>query len=84
MVKGIAKINDPVGLHLRPAKDLSNMALAFKCKAELRRGNTTANIKSIISLLGACVKSGEEVEIICDGRDEEEALKAIMEILDRM
>ena len=37
--------------------------------------NYEANAKSVLSVLGACVKSGEEIEIICDGIDEEEALE---------
>ena len=40
------------------------------------------NAKSVLSVLGACVKCGEEVEFICDGSDEEEALKAIIRLVD--
>ena len=41
------------------------------------RGNT-ANAKSVLSVLGACIKCGDEIEFICDGIDEEEALKALV------
>lgn len=37
----------------------------------------TANAKSVLSVLGACIKSGDEIEIVCEGEDEEEALKGI-------
>ena len=37
-------------------------------------GTTTANAKSVLSVLGACVKSGDEIEFVCDGPDEKEAL----------
>ena len=36
--------------------------------------NYEANAKSVLSVLGACVKSGEEIIISCDGPDEEVAL----------
>ena len=36
-----------------------------------------ANAKSVLSVLGACVKCGDEIEIFCDGEDEEAALKAM-------
>ena len=36
--------------------------------------NTTANAKSVLSVLGACVKSGDEIELICNGEDEQEAM----------
>ena len=40
--------------------------------------DTTANAKSVPSVLGACVKCGDEIELICDGVDEEEALQTII------
>ena len=33
-----------------------------------------ANAKSVLSVLGACVKCGDEIEIMCEGADEQEAL----------
>jgi len=39
--------------------------------------NVTANAKSVLSVLGACVKQGDEIEIVCQGPDEEEALDAL-------
>ena len=34
-----------------------------------------------MSVLGACIKSGDEVEFICEGPDEEEALAAIIALV---
>lgn len=45
------------------------------------RGNT-ANAKSVLSVLGACVKSGDEIEIICDGSDENEALSTMVKVIE--
>jgi len=33
-------------------------------------------------VLGACIKSGDEIELMCEGEDEEEALKAIVEAIE--
>ena len=33
-----------------------------------------ANAKSVLSVLGACVKCGDEIELTCEGVDEQEAL----------
>ena len=42
-----------------------------------------SNAKSVLSVLGACIKSGDErIEFICDGKDEEEALSAMLKIVD--
>ena len=46
----------------------------FKSRIQFRIGNTVANAKSVLSVLGACVKSGDEIEFICEGEDEKEAL----------
>ena len=44
--------------------------------------DSTANAKSVLSVLGACVKCGDEIELICDGPDEEEALTALTEAIE--
>ena len=45
----------------------------------------SADVKDIservLSVLGACVKSGDEIEIICEGEDEAEALKAMLQLV---
>ena len=40
-----------------------------------------ANAKSVLSVLGACIKSGDEINLICEGEDEEEALSAITQYI---
>ena len=82
MVSEATVIKNPSGLHLRPAGILCKEALKFKSKISFRVRNVTANAKSVLSVLGACVKCGEEVEFICDGPDEEEGLKAIIRLVD--
>ena len=39
----------------------------------------TANAKSVISILASGVKCGDEITLIADGSDEEEALKTVSE-----
>ena len=43
---------------------------------------STANAKSVLSVLGACVKCGDEIEFVCDGDDESEALQALINAVD--
>ena len=38
--------------------------------------------KSVLSVLGACVKSGDVIEVICDGEDEEIALKTLVDAIE--
>ena len=82
MVSKKVVIQNPTGLHLRPAGILCKTAMQFKSLITFTFENTTANAKSVLSVLGACVRSGEEIEIICEGADEQAALKAMIEVVE--
>ena len=81
MVSGSITVKEEKGLHMRPAKVLCQVAAEYKCKVTLKTGSTIANAKSLLSVLGAGVKQGMEICIVCDGEDEEEALSSIMSII---
>lgn len=78
MVSNKVVVNNPTGLHLRPAGILCKTAIEFKSKITLRFNDITANAKSVLGVLGACIKTGDEIEIICEGEDEEKALETIV------
>ena len=71
-------IKNPTGLHLRPAGILCKEAMRFKSLVTFRFRENTANAKSVLSVLGACIKSGNEIEVFCEGEDEEEALRTVI------
>ena len=75
-------IKNPTGLHLRPAGILCKEAMQFKSHVTFHYGDNTANAKSVLSVLGACIKSGDEIELVCDGEDEEEALQALVKVIE--
>ncbi|MCI6755419.1 MAG: HPr family phosphocarrier protein [Lachnospiraceae bacterium] len=74
MISQKVTIKNPTGLHLGPAGTLCKDAMLFRSQITFRFQNTTANAKSVLSVLGACVKSGDEIELICNGEDEQEAM----------
>lgn len=86
MVNGTVRIKNPTGLHLRPAGLFCKTAMQFDSKITIRKkaiyNDVTANAKSVLSVLGACIKSGDEIEIICEGTDEEAALKGMTELVE--
>ena len=47
-----------------------------------RYRENTANAKSVLSVLGACIKSGDEIELVCEGEDEQEALAALVNAIE--
>lgn len=82
MVSKKVTIKNPTGLHLRPAGELCKTAMQFKAKITFSFEGGTSNAKSVLSVLGACVKSGDEIKLICEGEDEEEALKKMVEAIE--
>ena len=78
MVSQTVTITNPTGLHLRPAGNLCKEAMKFKCNVTFGYRGNTANAKSVLSVLGACIKNGDEITLQCDGEDEEEALKTLV------
>ena len=78
MVCQKVKIKNPAGLHLRPAGELCKTAIQFKSKVTFAFDGGTSNAKSVLSVLGACIKSGDEIEFVCTGEDDEEALKGVV------
>ena len=82
MVRQKVVIKNPTGLHLRPAGILCKEAMQLKALITFTFRESTANAKSVLSVLGACVKCGDEIEIICDGEDEQEALNALIKAIE--
>lgn len=74
-------VNNPSGLHLRPAGTLCNIAIKYQSLITFTYDGGTANAKSVLSVLGACVKCGDEIELVCEGADEEEAMKAMVDAI---
>lgn len=82
MVNQKIVIKNPTGLHLRPAGILCKEAMQFKSLITFKFRENTANAKSVLSVLGACVKCGDEIELFCEGEDEQEALAALVAAID--
>ena len=81
MVSEEIKEINPSGLHLRPAGNLCKEALRYDSKINIIFGDARANAKSVLSVLATCVKCGDIIKITCDGRDENEALEALKNLI---
>ena len=79
MVSKAVTITNATGLHLRPAGVLCETAMQFSSKVTFKTDNNyEANAKSVLSVLGACVKTGQQIVIFCEGDDEDEALEKVV------
>ena len=82
MVSQKVAIKNPTGLHLRPAGELCKQAMQYKSLITFKYGDNTANAKSVLSVLGACVRGGEVIELVCEGEDEQTALEHLVDLLE--
>ncbi len=68
---------NPSGLHLRPAGVLSQTAMRFKSDVIIECEDKRIAAKSVLNVMAAGIKRGEEITLICDGEDEAEAVEVI-------
>ena len=78
MVSATVKVIDETGLHMNPAGILCRKAVKFRSTVKIKNETGIYNAKSVLSVLGACVRYGDEIELICEGPDEEEALNTLV------
>lgn len=70
-----------MGLHLRPAMELCGEAQKYQSKVYLNVREFQANAKSALNILAAGIRLHDEIEIVCEGEDEQEALRAIEQMM---
>ncbi|MCA0293029.1 MAG: phosphoenolpyruvate--protein phosphotransferase [Actinobacteria bacterium] len=74
-------IPNPTGLHARPSATLVNLAKSFSSDIRLRRGEDSANAKSIMSIMGLAVARGDKVTVTAYGPDADAAIVAITDAI---
>ena len=71
-------INDPLGIHARPAGKLAKAAKDFPASTiTITKGDKSAVANQLIKLMGMGVKQNEKVTVTVDGGDEDAALAAM-------
>ncbi len=78
-----ATIRNQRGLHARAAAKFVKLANEFEADIQVRRGELTANGRSIMGLMMLSAGLGNEVEVIVNGRDAEKALAAVLDLIGR-
>lgn len=75
-------LNNPDGLHARPAAIFVQKASKFKSHIEIEFQGQNVNAKSIIGVMSLGAFHGEEITLIADGADAKKALEALKELLE--
>lgn len=82
MVKGMVKVNCPGGLHMRPVGELCKQAMKYDSHVQFNYKTSVANVKSVLSVLGACVCCGDHIELVCTGADEQKAFDDLKDLIE--
>jgi phosphotransferase system HPr (HPr) family protein len=69
---------DPAGLHARPAAQVVRTASRFTSRISIDADGRTADVKSLIALLGLTIRPNAEITITAIGPDADEALAALV------
>ena len=82
MIKKNITISNKLGLHARASAKLTKMAGSFPCDVWVRKGERRINAKSIMGVMMLAAGMGSEVEIETDGAQEQEAMDALVALID--
>ena len=67
MVSKEFTINNELGMHMRPASLLSQMAAKYQSNIIVKHNGKDFNAKSVMLLMTALIKCGSQIEVVCDG-----------------
>ena len=81
MVKGTILVSNPTGLHTRPAKKVVAEAKKFESEITIKYAEKEANAKSLIKMMKLGISQNNEIELQCDGADEEKALSTLTDFI---
>lgn len=82
MVEATCIVETANGIHARPSALLVETSLKFSSTITLFHGEIEADAKSIMSIMMLTAVHGSEIRIVCDGPDEEDALKEIVSLFE--
>ncbi|MGD9774792.1 HPr family phosphocarrier protein [Diaphorobacter sp.] len=82
MIKKTVRISNKLGLHARASAKLTKLAGSFPCDVWMSRGDRRINAKSIMGVMMLAAGLGSEVEVETDGAQEQEAMDALVALID--
>lgn len=76
------RISNKLGLHARASAKLTKLAGSFASEVFMSRSDRRVNAKSIMGVMMLAAGQGADVEIETIGDDEDEALSAIVALIE--
>ena len=76
------KVQNQVGLHARPATFFIQKANEFKSSIWVEKVERRVNAKSLLGVLSLGIMGGTDIKIMAGGSDEEEAVDALVALVE--
>ena len=82
MVSAKTKVINPQGLHMRPAQLFVREMNKYESDVAIVFGGRSVGAKSAMNIMALRIRQGSEIEILCDGPQEAEALAAAVRLVE--
>lgn len=77
MVKRVIEVVNETGLHTRPGNQFVKEAKKYESDITVKKGDKEFSAKSLLKLMKIGISKGDQIEISCNGTDEETALDSL-------
>jgi len=77
-------IQDPLGIHARPAGILVKTLKQYKSSVTIFKGDKSCDMKKLLALMGMGIKKDDNVTIKIEGEDEEKCAEELGKALKEM
>ena len=81
MIERRVVITNKFGLHARPCAEFVKLASRFASEITVTSDDTEVNGKSIMGVMMLAAGKGTEIRIRANGPDEEDAVRALMDLV---
>lgn len=75
------RVINATGLHVYPARNVANAAEKCSSRVTILYGSHIINAKSLLNILSAGIRCGEEIELCCEGEREKEDLAKMIHVI---
>lgn len=84
MITREVMVNNPTGLHARPATLLVKRASTYKSDVSIEFNGKKANVKSLIGVLSLGVVRGSTIQVMTSGEDEVKAADELVALIEAL
>lgn len=67
---------------MRPASSFATAMGKYTSNIIIKHNGNDVNAKSLMNIIAACIKCGNEIELVCDGPDENDALSEAAQLIE--